>query len=261
MRNFKGNSIINYTGKRYGSYGKFFTVTIEKNKKLQESEPFVQVQDFPKRITLTMFKFFLENEAKEWIDTFGEDIIKKNLKLISPRSFLTTNFYEDKTYGGLARTLHYAHAWLYGDYSAYPCCEYKGEWKREYQGYGYKYIHLSPYRTWEKSFVEACLKDKYPYLKEFKFDAYGLSTSCTKELYIHCMEKDESSGENKYGTPLYVPIEALEKKDFYYVIKRMTDYFTWYYGSKDRKIFRDKALASLESTEANRLKEYLKTYR
>lgn len=251
MASYRNNNIKD-TGRYYGNDGVYFTITTrDRDDNLVQAGPFVRTNSFPKTITLKMFKYFLGDKADNWIKLFGEDIIKKHLKLISPWNFLTTDFYEDKgTYGGLANILTIHRAWLYGGYTTYPCVEWKGEWKREYTGHGYKYIHQSPYSTWEKPFMEACLKSKFPYLACFNFDAYGFHMSKdTNELYIHC------DVDRKNVRSLYVPFKALIENDFEYVTKRMSSYFGWYYNKFDQKEYLDAALSLLDSPEAMKLKE------
>ncbi len=255
MYSYNRNNNLNYTGKLYGNNGKYFTITVQTNDGLKEAGPFVHVDSFPEHITLQMFKFFLGDKANAWIELFGEDIIKKHLKAIRPRNFLTTDFYEDKgNYGGLAGALTWSKGWLLGKYTTYPCVEWKGEWKRDYMGEGYQYIHISPYETWKKSFMEKCLRSKFPYLSQLKFDAYGFSFGKDNkfgsgEFYIHC-----DVGGRRCITSLCVPFKALIENDFKLVEDRMRSYFTWYYNKPQQQECLIMAMSLLESEEAKLLR-------
>lgn len=255
MYHYNRNNNFNYTGKLYGNDGRYFTITTQTKDGLKEAGPFIHVNSFPEHITLQMFKYFLGDKANAWIELFGEDIIKKHLKTLRPRSFLTIDFYEDKgNYGGLAGALIWSRGWLLGKYTTYPCVEWKGEWKREYTGEGYQYIHASQYETWKKSFMEKCLRSKFPYLSQFKFDAYGFSFGednkfGSGEFYIHC-----DAGDSKHGMSLYVPFGALVENDFKLVEDRMRSYFVSYYNKPEQKEYLITAISLLESQEAKLLK-------
>lgn len=256
------SNIITYTGKTYGEDGKFFTVRMwDKNKGYYESEEFIQIERLPKTITLDMFKYFLGESAKTWLDFFGEEIIEKNLPSIRVLSFLSWDNFEDKqdgNYGHLAYTLRNYRGWLYGKRSICSFTEHKGEWHRHYTAPGYDILHRSHYTTWESDFITKCLLDKFPYLEQFEFKAYGVSISSKNmgdnELYLTVKEAKENK---ETTTSIYVPLSALALKDFGIIVERMTSYFNWYYAGESKKEYLNQALSLLDSKEAEMIKQFL----
>lgn len=256
------SNIITYTGETHGENVKIFTVRMwEKDKGYYESEEFIQVDRIPNIITLAMFKYFLGNSSKPWIDFFGEEIIEKNLPFIQPLSFLTWDSFEDKEngeYGSLAYRLRNYHGWLYGKRTNCEFTQYRGAWHRHYTAPGYNILHRSPYATWESEFITKCLLDKFPYLKHFEFKAYGTSRSNENmgdnELYLTVKEAKENK---ETSTSIYVPFSALAHKDFGIVIERMTSYFNWYYSGESKEKYRKQALSLLDSKEAKMLEQFL----
>lgn len=256
------SNIITYTGKTYGEDSKFFTIRMwTKDKGFYESEEFIQIEKLPETITLDMFKYFLGDFAKAWFDFFGEEIIEKNLPTIRTLSFLTWDSFEDKQngdYGALARMLRNYRGWLYGKRTICNFTEWKGSWHRHYNAPGYNILHRSHYNTWESDFITKCLLDKFPYLSNFEFKAYGTSISNTdigdNELYLTVKEAKENK---EATTSIYVPLSALVLKDFGIVVERMTSYFNWYFSGESRKKYLDQALSLLDSKEAEMLKQFL----
>ena len=80
--------------------------------------------------------------------------------------------------------------------------------------------------------------------KASKWDIYHIE-SFDKEIYLTTSEGS-----------LYIPLNAIMKKDFSIIEKRMEDYFKSWCNNDKKKI--KKNLTPLDSIEANQLKEYFK---
>jgi hypothetical protein len=124
--------------------------------------------------------------------------------------------------------------------------EWKGEWMRKVRKPAREYRVPNQYQLAEKDLLLSCLLEAFPYLKDFTFPTYHLDRA-DDEIYI----------KTENGESLYVPIRALTEKDFSIIEKHMNEYFKWYYSTPDRKQYLDKALATLETETAKRLKAIL----
>ena len=120
-----------------------------------------------------------------------------------------------------------------------------GDWTRPCYEDAYQYI--VPYRYQSvhlrKIFTKAICK-AYPYLNDYKFEAYVPSYSCSPELYIKLPFK--YNGEETIVT-LYCPIKAFRDKNPQLIYDRHYSYNNDYY--KGQSEHRDRILAVLNSEE------------
>jgi hypothetical protein len=106
------------------------------------------------------------------------------------------------------------------------------------------------------------LPEKYLNMKVYEVRDLNIKKDLTKKksawsMYdIHDAEKYEVYLATEFGS-LYVPIQAILKKDFSIVEKRMLDYFGDYYSGKGREEYYAKAIKALESEEAKLLSLFL----
>lgn len=251
------SNTITSTGKNFENIGEYVTIRQwdSKTEQYYESKPFIHVNELPKLITWDIFKYILGNRVNKWINFFGEDILKAHVEMIPVFSFMQTHEWEEVegTTGALASILDFNNAMLYGKRTLLNFTQYRGEWERHYKAFGFRYLRLSCYSSWESNFIRACLLDKFPYLNEFNFDvyaqSYGHESFEKEELYIKVMDGDKGLGS------LYVPFKTFSQNDFSCVVDRMTSYWNWYYATDEK--LRNKQLALLDSPEAYRLKDLL----
>jgi hypothetical protein len=85
----------------------------------------------------------------------------------------------------------------------------------------------------------------YPWFDSFEWNIYGNSLTEKSDIYL----------VTEFGS-LYVPLKALTNKDYSLVEERHSEYHKMYYRGKDEEL--EESLRILESTEAKKLKSYLK---
>lgn len=193
-------------------------------------------------MTIEEARMFIRN-YDEYEKFFGIELVTKcvtNFKVedFSTKEFValgegTDNYYSRKGYPVLIGKTR----WTFK--------EYKGEWSREVEKPAVQYLVPDHYQLKESRLLRACLLKRFPYLCEFDFPTYHMEKPF--EIYIKC--------DN--GCSLYVPLEALEKKDFSIIEKRVKDYFGWYYNTPERKEYLDKELSTLTTETALKLKEFI----
>lgn len=136
--------------------------------------------------------------------------------------------------------------------------EWAGEWKRDvhYPAIGYripyKYQCNELNKVWER-----CLIEDFPYLKNYEFDAYCPSFGGGKTHDIYVKISYQLDGEEKC-TSVYVPVEALIKRDASIIIKHHTDYHTRYNSTSD---WLKEKLPVLESEEFKKFAELVNNYK
>lgn len=120
-----------------------------------------------------------------------------------------------------------------------------GDWTRPCYEDAYQYIVPYHYQSVHlcKIFTKAICK-AYPYLNDYKFEAYVPSYSCSPELYIKLPFK--YNGEETIVT-LYCPIKAFRDKNPQLIYDRHYSYNNDYY--KGQSEHRDRILAVLNSEE------------
>lgn len=106
--------------------------------------------------------------------------------------------------------------------------------------HGTKFYMPDNYQVKEKEFLEDCMNLEYPYMKKYTIQSYKLDKPF--EFYVKV---------DKQGS-LYIPFECLKNKTVEPAVKRMTEYFNWYYGKKPEEL--QKQLGLMESSIFNQLK-------
>lgn len=88
-------------------------------------------------------------------------------------------------------------------------------------------VRCQYHHTYGALFKEILLFD-YPWLSKYRLDCYEFSyQGNTDEFYVKIIPDVNIS--------LYVPYEALVKKDPEIIRKRVTEYWSWYYSDKEEK--------------------------
>lgn len=120
-----------------------------------------------------------------------------------------------------------------------------GDWTRPCYEDAYQYI--VPYRYQSVHLCEIFTKaicKAYPYLNDYKFEAYVPSYSCSPELYIKLPFK--YNGEETIVT-LYCPIKAFRDKNPQLIYDRHYNYNNDYYKNQSEN--KNRILAALDSEE------------
>lgn len=116
---------------------------------------------------------------------------------------------------------------------------------------GYRVPYQYQSVTLGKIFKAALIRE-FPYLKDYKFEAYAPSCgNSLNEIYIKLTYKDEA-GENVTVT-LYTPVKALVEKNAMLIYKRHWSYNGEYY--KNNPAYKKKILGVLKSREFHELRE------
>lgn len=116
---------------------------------------------------------------------------------------------------------------------------------------GYRVSYRYQSVTLGKIYKEALIRE-FPYLKDYKFEAYTPSYSSDfNEIYIKLTYKDEN-GEDVTAS-LYTPVKALVEKNAMLIYKRHWDYNGNYYASDPA--YKKKILGVLKSREFHELRE------
>lgn len=109
--------------------------------------------------------------------------------------------------------------------------EHKAGWERTIDAQGVDLLLPSQYQLKEGEFLKDCLILEYPYLNKYPITTYSLDESSHSEFYV---DVKDAKG-NKKGS-LYIPYRALKERSPEIAIKRMTEYFTGYYGKNSEAL-------------------------
>lgn len=107
--------------------------------------------------------------------------------------------------------------------------------------HGTKFYMPDDYQVKEKEFLKDCMDLEFPYIQNYEIQSYKLEKPF--EFYV----KVEKQGS------LYIPFECLKTKTIEPAVKRMNEYFNWYYGKKPEELQRQ--LGLMESNVFKRLKK------
>lgn len=191
-------------------------------------------------MTLQEAKMFVRN-AKNYIEMFGEELFERVVANYDISDFSSHDYVR---YGG-GQDNYYANLGypVLCDRTMWTFEEWRGEWKREFQDLAREYRIPCRYQLHEKDLLKDCILLVNPNMANYTMSIYHLDGA--KEIYIKC--------DN--GKSLYVPIEAIIKKDYSLVENRMNTYWPSYYNTADRKQYLDAELATLETETAKALRK------
>lgn len=201
---------------------------------------------FKAPVSMSDFTFFSYN-ANIFMEIFGEDIVARNLLYITMSDIAHAQDCTENTAIYYCRVDGQGRGMLVEPRKNVEITEYKGDWEKKVKKPGFKVIYPNPYfSVAEGTLIEKCLIDKYPFMKDFKFECYSFSRGNieNEEFYVKVQYKDETFGS------LYVPYTALRLRSRTPIIERMTSYWGDYY--KNRPELYEKAIAALDTEEALR---------
>ena len=116
--------------------------------------------------------------------------------------------------------------------------------------------------------IHRLLSNRFKWFTEFTWNIYGFDYQKLENYEIYMKTTKAEGDTDNVGASLYVPLKALVDGDVEAIKKRHGDYMKWYYsdlgitGKEKRereKKYLAKALQPLQSPEAQKLFEYLKT--
>lgn len=201
---------------------------------------------FKAPVTMPDFMLFCRN-AQTYLAIFGAEIVSQNLKYLTMNSIAHYEDCVENTAVWYCRTDCQNRGLLVEPRKNVEVTEYKGDWEKKVKKPGFTVIIPTSYASSADSIlIKHCLIDKYPFMKDFKFECYSFSRDSVEkeEFYVKVQNKDETFNS------LYVPYKALELKSRTPIIERMTSYWGEYY--KNRPELYKKAMKAINTKEALR---------
>lgn len=92
---------------------------------------------------------------------------------------------------------------------------------------GTKFLLPATPQCSEKDFLKSCIYYDYPYMKKYNCQIYQLEKPFEFYVYVNNNPKNNEKGS------LYIPYECLKNKTIEPAVKRMNEYFRWYYSKKE----------------------------
>lgn len=170
---------------------------------------------------------------------FPEEVLEHALSMIDIKEFITTECYRDMH-------SHYydvRYPRVRDEKEFHTFQEYKGDYSRDVRELAYRYYIPCRYQIYESKFLEICLSH-YIDLDRFSINMYHLEAP---DSYVFLQIPNSNS--------LYIPVNALIKRDINTIIESNKKYLTSYHSKKEDI---EKNLKMLERPEVKEFFEYLK---
>lgn len=191
-------------------------------------------------MTLAEAKLYILNTPL-YIEYFGEEIFTTAIKKYDVKDFSMTKYV--KINGYLDNSYRQKGYKLLRENVLWKFTECKGGWERQYEAHANEWEVPSDYHVVDGKLIKDCILLFNPALTHFNMKCYYWRSGVT-EVYIAC--------DNNHS--LYVPIEAIIKKDYSIVEKRMNSYWKSYYCREDQQQYLKENLATLDTKTATKVK-------